>query len=169
MEKVAFSYVRMFKEFWIVNSSDRRKKKKSHVRLTWHLITDRAARLSNWPIYWTNALPNPELLLKPLSWYYATHIVAFSCVFPQIRSHLQWNKWAPLKRVLRFVLYEIIHALLFVLLLNSRRALASEHQTNQTTATILNVKHSKNENSLLLIVVKIIANYKHHNICLTVK
>lgn len=30
MEKVAFSYVRMLKEFWIVNSYDRRSKK-SHV------------------------------------------------------------------------------------------------------------------------------------------
>lgn len=142
MEKVAFSYVWMFGEFWIVNSCDRKKnkkQKKSHVRDTFK----RTVRLSNWPIYWTYTLPNPELLLKPLSWYYATHIVAFSWVFPQIRSYLQWNTWVPFERVARFVLYEIIHAFLFVLLLNSRRALVSENQTNQTKSTILNAKHSK--------------------------
>lgn len=64
-------------------------------------------RLFNWPIYWINMLRNPEMLLKLLSWRYATHILTLLVAFPpHIRSHLQWNKSVSAFRHLQKVVYD---------------------------------------------------------------
>lgn len=83
------------------------------------------------------------------------HIVAFSCVFPPNQITSAEKQISAIEAGCPFC--PVLHNLCFIISFVVKQQKSTCIWTTNQPAASLNVKHSKNENSLLLIVVKIIA------------